>query len=340
MKHKSKVLGTALQHALRSARKRTRRSLVRLRLKLTRADDETRMQAERMLRGRERYEMLREADAVIVSHPKCGRTWLRVMISRLYQQLYDLPEDVIIEFDNFHQMDPRIPRVFFTHDDFIRNYSGNLDTKADFYDKKVILLVRDPRDVAVSQFFHWRFRKKPWKKAMNRELPHGSEVSLFDFVQRECGELPRVIGFMNGWARERENVRDLIMARYEEMRSDPHAALAEIAGFLDIPADEARIAEAVAYASYEKMKQKEAEQGFKTSGTRLKPGDPDNPDSFKVRRAKVGGYRDYFTDEQIEVIDAFVDDTLDPILGYGTTASEGESDGEADGVIRTAPFTA
>src|SRR6056297_1646697 len=88
MKHKSQVLRTALPHAIRSARKRIRRSLVRLRLKLTGADDERHMQAERMLRGRERYEMLREADAVIVSHPKCGRTWLRVMISRLYQQIY------------------------------------------------------------------------------------------------------------------------------------------------------------------------------------------------------------------------------------------------------------
>jgi alcohol sulfotransferase len=298
------------------------------------------LKAERMLRGRERYEMLRDADAVIVSHPKCGRTWLRVMISRLYQHIYDLPEDMVIEFDNFHNMDRRIPRIFFTHDDFIREYSGNLYSKADFYDKKVILLVRDPRDVAVSQFFHWQFRTEPWKKAMNGEPPHGSEVSLFDFVRQEGGGLPRVINFMNSWVRDRNNVRDLIMARYEDMRTDPHAALAEIVRFLDIPADQARIAEAVAYASYDRMKQKEAEQGFRTSGNRLKPGDPDNPDSFKVRRAKVGGYRDYFTNEQIEAIDAFVDDTLDPIFGYGTTASQAKSGGEADGLIRVGPFTA
>jgi hypothetical protein len=32
---------------------------------------------------------------------------------------------------------------------------------------------------------------------------------------------------------------------------------------------------------------------------RLTPGDPANPESYKVRQAKVGGYRDYFTDTEV-----------------------------------------
>jgi len=54
------------------------------------------------------------------------------------------------------------------------------------------------------------------------------------------------------------------------------------------------------------------------SGQRVRPGDGGNPDSFKVRRGKVGGYRDYFTPEQIRVIDAMVEDRLDPVFGYTT----------------------
>ena len=38
---------------------------------------------------------------------------------------------------------------------------GHFDSKIDFYGKKVLMLVRDPRDVAVSQFFHWRFERNP-----------------------------------------------------------------------------------------------------------------------------------------------------------------------------------
>jgi len=35
-----------------------------------------------------------------------------------------------------------------------------------------------------------------------------------------------------------------------------------------------------------------------------------------VRRAKVGGYRDYFDDEQVRVIERCVNDPLDPAFGY------------------------
>ena len=48
----------------------------------------------------------------------------------------------------------------------------------------------------------------------------------------------------------------------------------------------------------------------------MMPRDKDNPNSYKVRRAKVGGYRDYFTDEEVAVIDRLVADTLDPLFHY------------------------
>ena len=52
-------------------------------------------------------------------------------------------------------MNAIIPRIRFTHDRYISDYTGNRDSKRDFYRKKVILLVRDPRDVAVSNYFQW-----------------------------------------------------------------------------------------------------------------------------------------------------------------------------------------
>jgi hypothetical protein len=48
----------------------------------------------------------------------------------------------------------------------------------------------------------------------------------------------------------------------------------------------------------------------------MMPRDKDNPDSYKVRRAKVGGYRDYFTDEEVAAIDARLADTLDLLFSY------------------------
>ena len=44
------------------------------------------------------------------------------------------------------------------------------------------------------------------------------------------------------------------------------------------------------------MRKLEEKSTFWLAGSRMKPGDKANPNSFKVRRAKVGGYRDYFDD--------------------------------------------
>jgi len=313
-----KLLRAGFPEASRIVWRKSCVTLLRLRLNLTGADRETRIRAERRLRGREQFRNLRRADAVIVSFGKSGRTWLRVMVSRLYQQVYDLPEDTLIGFDNFHNMDARVPRVFFTHDNYIGDYTGNTGNKADFEGKKVLLMVRDPRDVAVSQFFQWKFRMRPEKKALNDYPEHGADCSLHDFVMHEGGGMPKVIGFMNLWARERHRLRGLEVVRYEDLRADPETALARVAAFLDIPADAARIREAVAYASFENMKKKEADSSFRMSGGRMAPGDQGNPDSYKTRRAKVGGYRDYFEDDQIEAIDAMLAARLDPVYGYGT----------------------
>jgi hypothetical protein len=47
---------------------------------------------DRWLRGRQEFQKLTRADCVVVSHGKSGRTWLRVMLSRFYQQKHELPQ--------------------------------------------------------------------------------------------------------------------------------------------------------------------------------------------------------------------------------------------------------
>lgn len=311
-----KLLGAALPEARKTAWRKFSRRLLKLRLALTGSDQETCIRAERRLRGYQEFSRLKRADAVVVSFGKSGRTWLRVMISRLYQQVYGLPPDIVIGFDNFHNLDRRIPRLFFAHDNYIGDYTGNTDTKAPFYDRKVLLMVRDPRDVAVSQYFQWQFRMRPGNKLLNGYPDHGAECTPFEFVCHDGGGMPKIIRFMNLWAREMPNMRDFELLRYEDLRADPHATMARVARFLDIPATEDHIRDAVEYAAYENMKKMEASEGFRMAGIRMAPGDRSNPDSFKVRRAKVGGYRDYFDDAQVRQIDDMMADTLDPVFGY------------------------
>jgi hypothetical protein len=238
------------------------------------------------------------------------------MLSRYYQIRHGLSEKDFLEFDNLHAENPDIPRILFTHGNYVRDYTNNWDSKANFYGKKVILLVRDPRDVAVSQYFQWKFRMRPAKKFLNDYPGHGEDVSVFEFVMNRDAGLRRIVNFLNGWAREISQIRDIMVVRYEDMRTDPEGVLKDVVDFLGTPGSEAQVKEAVAFAAYENMKKLEESKEFASSGRRLVPGDKKNPDSFKVRRAKVGGYRDYFDDDQSAEIDRFVRNSLSPIYRY------------------------
>ena len=280
---------------------------------------DTRIRLERRMRGREEYRKLQDADWVLMSWGKSGRTWFRVMMSRFYQIHFDLPTEHMLEFDNYHRLDPRAPRVLFSHNNYMRDYLRQWDSLAHFRGKRVVLLVRDPRDVAVSQYFQWRYRMRPGKKALNDYPPHGAEVDIFEFVSDPACGIPRIVEYFNGWARAMPMMGDdLCTIRYEDMRVDPGAALERAMRHVGTPGTEEEIASARDYAAYENMKKREAtSEGMRASGQRVRPGDEGNPDSFKVRRGKIGGYRDYFTPEQIDRIDAMVEDHLDPVFGYG-----------------------
>jgi hypothetical protein len=72
----------------------------------------------------------------------------------------------------------------------------------------------------------------------------------------------------------------------------------------------------VDFASVENMRNMELKRTFWLSGSRMVAKDKDNPDSFKVRKAKVGGYRDYFDDAQLRELEAIVSGTLSPFYQF------------------------
>jgi hypothetical protein len=275
-----------------------------------------RKKIERWLRGREEYKKLERSDWVLMSWGKSGRTWLRVMLSRAYQLKGGLDASELLDFDNLKQSDSQLPAVFFTHNNYLRDYTGNAQSKSHFQGKRIVLLVRDPRDVAVSQFFQWQFRMRPNKKFINDYPADGADISTWDFVLDKEAGVPRIVEYFNGWAQAIPELKDVLVVRYEDMRTDPGAVLAQIMEFTGTAVTAEQVREAVDFAAYDNMKKMEQDKFFKGSGARVKPGDKDNPQSFKVRKAKVGGYRDYFTDEQCEQLEQMVA-RLDPMFGYG-----------------------
>ena len=288
-----------------------------------------RIRLERWLRGRDETSRLQRADVVVVSFGKSGRTWLRVMISRYYQIMFSIPERVLLGFGNYHRLNPEIPKIFFTHDNYIKDYTGEIDSKASFYPKKVVLLVRNPKDIAVSQYFQWQHRMRPAKKKLNKYPAHGADISAFEFVMDGTVGLPGIIDYLNLWAREADNVSDLLVIRYEDMRNDTNEVLRRVMDFVQgVPSNDEAVASAVEYSSVENMRKLEEKNVFWLAGGRMKPGKKGDPNTYKVRRAKVGGYKDYFTDDESAQIDELVAKELSSTYGY---ESPNEPDRAANG---------
>jgi hypothetical protein len=125
-----------------------------------------------------------------------------------------------------------------------------------------------------------------------------------------------VTDYLNLWAAEADKVENFHLLRYEDLRSEPHRELRNMLDFMQIDASDEDVNAAVEYSSYENMKKMESKAQFRLAGGRMMPRDKDNPNSFKVRRAKVGGYRDYFSDEEVAAIDERLAETLDSMFEY------------------------
>ena len=272
--------------------------------------------AERRVRGWFDLRRLHRADDVVVSFGKSGRTWLRVMLSRLYQLQFGLPEGALMEFENYHRRDARVPRILFTHDNYLRDCTGDGASKRAYGDKPVVLLVRHPADVTVSQYFQWLHRMRPHKVALNDYPPRDEALSPYQFTMGESG-LPKVVRFMNEWAEALDGIPQHMLLRYEDMRADTVSELSRLASFLGLEPGSDVLEQTVEYASVENMKRREAES--QSESDRLRAADPANPDSFKTRRAKVGGYHDYFDPEQTARVDDYVQRHLHPRFGYASS---------------------
>jgi hypothetical protein len=246
----------------------------------------------------------RRCDTFIVSYPKCGRTWLRVMLGRALQQHFSFPRKRIMQATNAAVARDGMPRVLATHDDSPQAKTPDqvLTDKSAYKHHRVVLLVRDPRDVIVSLYFH-RAHKL-----------HDYDGTLHEFVRQPIGGIDTIVRFYNTWDAQRSHVRDLLVVRYEDLHTAPEAELRRLLDFLGLPdvTDEV-VAEAVRFAGFSRMKKMERAGTLRTRA--LRANEPGDPESFKVRKGRVGGHREDLDPADIAFLDERLQ-ALSPAFGY------------------------
>lgn len=260
---------------------------------------------------------------LIIGHPKSGNTWLRTMLSRLYQVRHGLPASVIVTSDELARRNPAIPRISATNGYY--SYEGAVgdalapgapDTP--LRHKPILFLARNPADIAVSWFFQFTKRQSAHKQELiNHFIDHPIDrrtVSMWQFVRHSDIGLPFLIDYLNRWERNVAQLKRAATVRYEDLRAEPAATLQRITGLIGETFTDAEIQEAVDFGSFDNLRKLESQGFFRQGGLTLR--NPADPESFKVRRAKVGGYRDYFTPEQTAELEDLMAARLSPTLGY------------------------
>ncbi|HEX3424099.1 MAG TPA: sulfotransferase domain-containing protein [Sphingomicrobium sp.] len=246
----------------------------------------------------------READVVIVSYPKSGRTFVRAMLARLYQRKFGIDERKLLDFSMLRRAPPEVPRVLFTHaGDAMENPDGFGMAGSSYESRKLILLARHPADTALSRYYHLKHRSRDRARLRLGQQP------LETFVCGKAG-FPAIVQFLNLFA----SAPGVIILRYEDFISDPRFSLRELTASIGLDVDDGDIEDAVEFGSLANLKNRERE-GYFTS-VRLRRMRSDDENSGKVRKGRAGGYRSELGPEAVTWIDAYVRDKLDPKLGY------------------------
>jgi hypothetical protein len=279
----------------------------------------------RLLAGLE-LEKARRTDLLIIGHPKSGNTWLRVQLSRLYQVRHGLPADVIVTSDELHRRNPAIPRICATNGWYSYEGAVGAALAVDAADdpvrhKPIVFLARHPIDIAVSWYLQVTKRQSRAKfelinDALERPIDRRA-IDRWSFVRHSAIGLPSLIEFLNTWQARVQRLPRAITVRYEDLRADPAGQLRRIGELMGERFGDEEIAEAVRFGGFDNLGRLEREGFFRQKG--LRPGIAGDPDSHKVRRAKVGGYRDDFTVEQVAELEALVAARLTPALGYAAS---------------------
>lgn len=225
--------------------------------------------------GRDSFE-ISPNDVFLVSYPKSGNTWLRFLVGNYisgdkcnFHNSHLLVPDVHSNPGDFKAL-PH-PRIVKSH----HPYNGHYP--------KVIYLVRDGRDVAVSYFHH---QKK------YRQIDHGMSFEVF--VQKfNSGNADGFGTWGNHVISWLDSKKDrILLIRYEDLLDQTAYNLSNILTFCGLDADSSRIQSAIDHSAFSNMRQAEEHQ---QEGNRYFEGS-DKSIAF-VREGKKGQWANYFNDD-------------------------------------------
>jgi Sulfotransferase domain len=249
----------------------------------------------------------------LASYPKSGNTWVRAFLHNyITEAAAPTSINALTDFSAtecaaafFHKpgepltteatqrLRPAVQQSLTKlHDDlvFIKTHNANLAVHniplcTPAHTAGTILIVRDPRDVALS---YSAFTGKPL-----------DDIIAFMANPRAANRATdrQVFEFLSSWSTHVESWASAprkILARYEDLLADPEKYFARIIDFLGGPPEPERLRRAIEFSDFKTLSAQETQHGYVAGG----------PAGLFFRAGKSGGWRDTLTRAQAARIEA------------------------------------
>jgi Sulfotransferase domain len=245
-------------------------------------------------------------DTFLVSFPRSGNTWTRFLVCSLMN-----PDDPV----DFARLESRIPEIYDVTDRSLRAFPRPRIVKShECFDpryKKILYIVRDPRDVLIS---YYEFQLK--RRVISDEC--GLEEFLPRFMASEFE--PKTGSWRDhvvSWTATRGGQKSFLLLRYEDLLANAEKESTKIASFLGLDTNPERIARAVALSSADRMRQLEKEQSRQWKETRKT-----RQDKPFVRNAASGGWKSIVPEQCVAQIESAWGDVMRSVGYEPVTANE------------------
>jgi len=190
-----------------------------------------------------------QEDIFLVSYPRSGHSWLKFLIANCIKIKYEIGRDVnfftvkeiIPEVKGLRQIRPAGP---FGRTDLPRMIKSHYPYNPHYH--RVILLVRDPRDVMIS-YYHFL---KPLAKISENE-------TLSQFIKNEHYGIKAWLNHTKSWTLTIKSGQIIKWFLYENLFNDTQNQLGEIMSLIGIEMEETELQQAIELSSKENMRKSE-----------------------------------------------------------------------------------
>ena len=241
-----------------------------------------------------RHKFITYQDVMVASYPRSGNSWLRFLLYELvtgktadFNAINDLYSPTA-NFPQFHKA-PIISyfqgRLIKTHEPYRKEYG------------RAIYIVRDPREVIISQYYYMR----------GRGLIEGS---LSEFVNKFIGGKIHGYGTWNchvsSWLDA--PISDLLIIRYEDLKLEGCETLGSIANLLKIDVSTDQLNKILEHNSFQAMRK--SEERLDREAFRFV-----NNDARFVRQGQISSWQDILSSAQVAQIGAAMAPAMEQ-MGY------------------------